>query len=328
MSKAFLIIIFLLGFSLEALADSRKEYLFASGPDGGVFRVFASSISEYLSNNQDSKTFTTFPSGGSVENLKLVEGRRVDFGVVYSGDLYLATEGRLERRVRYYGNVMAASYLYSSTAQLVAKKDSDLNSVQDLIGKRVAVGAKGSGASAAAKRFFESMGLWRKVKPMFLGYSAGADALTLGQVDALWLFTGYPNPAVNFLSNTIDLKMLQIYDEAKEQGVLFEDYPFYTKALIPAGIYKGIDYDVVTIADSTLLVAGKHVPQNVVEESLDLIYTPVGLSYLVSKKSTAKSMNIDSGINGIVTPLHKGAQVFWEKQGKTLTEDQASNEIR
>ena len=290
---------------------SAKEIVFATGPDGGVFRFFASGISEYMNENQEENEFVLLHSRGSVENLKIVEQRKADFAIVYSGDLYLAGQGKIERRVKYYRNAKAVSYLYSSNAQLVVRKDSDINSIQDLVGKRVAVGSIGSGASASAERFFNSLGLWRQIKPMFLGYSAGADAMAAGEVDALWLFTGFPNPAVQNLTESVDIKMLPILKQ--EHQKLFREYPFYTETKIPAGTYKGVDQDVITIADSTLWVAGRHVPTDVVDQSLRLIYTDEGLAYLVSKKSTAKAMSLQDGTKGIVTPLHKGAARFWGK---------------
>ncbi len=54
-----------------------------------------------------------------------------------------------------------------------------------------------------------------------------------------------------------------------------------------------------------------------------MIYDPNGLKYLVSVKSTAKAMSIDSGLTGIVTPVHTGAQNFWKAKGKTLTAEQS-----
>jgi TRAP transporter TAXI family solute receptor len=306
MKKLFLILSFII---LLTSSLSAKEVIFATGPEGGVFRVFASGISDYLNANQEEDQFQTTPSRGSIENLKIIEERRADFAIVYSGDLYLAGQGKIDRRVKFYRNAQAVSYLYSSNAQLVVRKDSGINSIQDLVGKRVAVGAIGSGASASAERFFNSLGIWRTIKPMFLGYSAGADAMAADEVDALWLFTGFPNPAVQKLTESVDIKMLPILKEEHQQ--LFKEYPFYTETKIPAGTYKGVDQDVITIADSTLWVAGRHVPADVVERSLQLIYNDEGLAYLVSKKSTAKAMNLQDGTKGIVTPLHKGAKKFW-----------------
>ena len=307
--KLFLTFLFITTFSSLSTAT---ELIFSSGPEGGVFRVFSSGISEYLNANQDEDQFTTIPSRGSVENLKLIEERRADFAIVYSGDLYLATQGKIDRRMKFYRNSQAVSYLYSSNAQLVVRAGSEINTIQDLVGKRVAVGSVGSGASASAERFFKSLVMWRKIKPMFLGYSAGADAMEANEVDALWLFTGFPNPAVQKLTKSVDIKMLPILKEEHQE--LFSQYPFYTETKIPAGTYKGIDEDIITIADSTLWIAGRHVPADVVEKSLDIIFTDEGLAYLVNKKSTAKAMSLQNGRRGIVTPLHKGSKSFWENK--------------
>jgi uncharacterized protein len=307
MKKLFLTFLLITTF---ASLSAATELIFSSGPEGGVFRVFSAGISEHLNKNQDEHKITTSPSRGSIENLKLIEDRRADFAIVYSGDLYLANQGKIGRRVKFYRNSQAVSYLYSSNAQLVVRKNSGINSIEDLIGKRVAVGSLGSGASSSAERFFKSLVMWRKIKPMFLGYSAGADSMTSGEIDALWLFTGFPNPAVERLTESVDIKILPILKE--EHKELFKQYPFYTETKIPAGTYKGVDEDIVTIADSTIWVAGAHVPADVVETSLQIIYTDEGLAYLVSKKSTAKGMSLQNGKKGIVTPFHKGARSFWK----------------
>jgi hypothetical protein len=62
-------------------------------------------------------------------------------------------------------------------------------------------------------------------------------------------------------------------------------------------------------------VANKDVPADVVYTLLSKIYTPEGLAHMVNVKKTAKSMSIESGINGIVTPLHPGAEKFWKEKG-------------
>ena len=107
-------------------------------------------------------------------------------------------------------------------------------------------------------------------------------------------------------------------------GELFDQYPFYSKVTIPAGTYKGVGKDIVTFQDSTLLTAGRHVQSNVVESILNNIYTDEGLEFLVNRKSTARAMSLESGLTGVVTPLHKGAIKYWQSKGKILTEEQLS----
>ena len=58
------------------------------------------------------------------------------------------------------------------------------------------------------------MGVWNKIQPQYLGYADGADALVKGLVDALWLFTGFPNAAVISAAEQKEIKLIPLYKEA------------------------------------------------------------------------------------------------------------------
>ena len=304
-------------------ASANLKVFVSGGPEGGTFNPIAKGIADYTS-KKTGDTYEHSTSGGSIDNLQQVNNRNSDIGITYSGDLYLGRKGFLgNKRSRQYRNVYAVAYLYGAPAHLVVLKDSGINTVADLsFGKKVAVGNLGSGAATASRRFFESMGVWSKIQPQYLGYAAGADALVKGLVDALWLFTGFPNAAVISAAEQKEIKLIPLYKEALKNGVLFEDFPFYSKVTIPAGTYKGVGRDIVTFQDSTLLTAGRHVQSSIVENILNNIYTDEGLEFLVNRKSTARAMSLESGLTGIVTPLHKGAIKYWQSKGKILTDKQ------
>ena len=304
-------------------ASANLKVFVSGGPEGGTFNPIAKGIADYVS-EKSGDTYEHSTSGGSIDNLQKVNNRTSDIGITYSGDLYLGRKGFLgNKRSRQYRNVHAVAYLYGAPAHLVVLKDSGINTVADLsFGKKVAVGNLGSGAATASRRFFESMGVWNKIIPQYLGYAAGADALVDGSVDALWLFTGFPNAAVISVAERKEIKLIPLYKEALKTGELFDQYPFYSKVTIPAGTYKGIGKDIVTFQDSTLLTAGRHIPSDVVEIILNHIYTDEGLEFLVNRKSTARAMSLESGLTGIVTPLHKGAVKYWKSKGKILTDEQ------
>jgi uncharacterized protein len=301
-----------------------QNYLLSGGPDGGTFKYFAQGIAD-IANNKAGLDFTTEPSAGSVDNIQKLNNRRADFGISYSGDLYLAREGMMfgGKKGRQYRNVHALAYLYGAPAHMVVLKKSGISSINELsFGKKIAIGKVGSGSAAAAQRLLESMRIWNKIQPQYLGFTEGAEALLEGQVDALWVFAGFPNTSVTKLASQTKIKLLPVYKEAKEKSELFKDYPFYAKIVIPANTYPGVTYEVITYQDSTLLTASKRVPQKDVEKLLQVIYTPDGLEYLVSLKSTAKDMSLNSGLTGIVTPLHRGAKKFWQNKGKIITPEQ------
>ena len=198
---------------------------------------------------------------------------------------------------RKYGGVNAVSYLYGAPAQLIVRKGSGINSAKDLAGKRVGVGKGGSGAAANAERFFKGMGVWDKMEPQHLGYSNAAAAFSNKQLDAFWVFAGYPTAAVIQAAQQNDIALINVYTDAKNNGVL-NTYPFYSALDIPAGTYKGQDSVVKSFQDSALWIANESVPADVVYKMLKSVYTDEGLAYLITLKKTAKNMGIKVGTKG------------------------------
>ncbi|OYD23318.1 TAXI family TRAP transporter solute-binding subunit [Oceanimonas baumannii] len=307
--------------STAATQAQTERLAFSGGPDGGTFQYFSNGISTRLSRTLDGVEVSNMASAGSVENLRRVNSKDADFGIVYSGDMFLGLNGKLTNDTRKYRNAKAVSYLYGAPAHLIVLDGAGITEVSQLEGKNVAVGPAGSGAAASAQRFFESVGLWDKITPQYIGYNQGASALGDRQIDALWVFAGFPNASVIQAASSNDIRLLQVH-EAASNGTLFQDHPYYAEVTIPAGTYPGVDYDVVTVQDSALWVAGRHLSEAQVADSLTQIYSEEGLTFMRSVSQAAASMNIDSGTMGIVTPLHDGAKVFWTGHGKTLTDQQ------
>ncbi|WP_232818295.1 TAXI family TRAP transporter solute-binding subunit [Zobellella maritima] len=309
------------GFGASTPSQATERLAFSGGPDGGTFQYFSNGIATRLSRNLEGVEVSNMASAGSVENLRRVNSRDADFGIVYSGDIYLGQNGKLTEDTRKYRNVHALSYLYGAPAHLIVLDGSGITEVSQLAGKNVAVGPAGSGAAASAQRFFEGAGLWDSIKPQYIGYNQGASALGDRQIDALWVFAGFPNASVIQAASSNKIRLLQVF-AAAEQGTLFTDHPYYAQVTIPAGTYSGVDYDVVTVQDSALWVAGRHLSPEQVYNSLKEIYSEAGLKFMSSVSQAASAMTIDSGTMGIVTPLHEGAKTFWTEHGKTLTDAQ------
>ncbi len=302
--------------SLATDSHARKKRLvFGGGPAGGTFQVVANAIQVYKP-IKDMADFTVKAqsSAGSVENLRKVNSGKSDFGIVYSGHVYLGRNGMMKNDTNKYENVMAVAFLYGAPGQLVVRKGSGINSVKDLDGKRVGVGNAGSGAFANCELFFTHMGVWDTIKRNPMGYNDAAAAFGNNQLDAFWLFTAFPSGAVIMAAQTNDIDLVDLDADAKASG-FYEKYPYFAKLTVPAGTYRGVDKATPSFQDSALWVANANVPDDIVYNILAAIYTDEGLAHMVSQKKTFKEMSIATGINGIVTPLHPGAIKFWKEKG-------------
>jgi TRAP transporter TAXI family solute receptor len=296
-------------------ASAAKRIVFGGGPAGGTFQVVANAIQVYdpVKESKDYRVKAQ-SSAGSVENLRKVNQGKMDFGVVYSGHVYLGRQAKLKNDSNKYENVMAVSYLYGAPAQLVVRKGSGITSTKDLAGKKVGVGNAGSGAFANCELFFNYMGVWDKIERNAMGYNDAAAAFGNNQLDAFWLFTAFPSGAVIMAAQTNDIELVNLGKDAEESG-FYEAYPYFSKLAVPAGTYKGVDTATPSFQDSALWVANAEVPADIVYDLLSKIYTDEGLAHMRQQKKTFKEMAVETGINGIVTPLHPGAERFWKEKG-------------
>ncbi len=298
----------------------KKLLKFTGGPSGGTFQYFSNGISTYISKHVPGLGLSNQSSAGSTENIRKVDSGRADFGIAYSGDTYLARNGRLAGDAKKYTNVRAIAFLYKAPAQLATLKKSGIKSVADLKGKKVDIGGPGSGAAASAQRYFETVGLWGKFDASNLGYNKAAQAIKDGHINAMWILAGPPTSALINLASTHDIIMLDVYGPGVKAG-LTKKYPFYKPLKIPAKIYKGVDKEVDSFFDSALWVVGAHVSEEDVYKAMKVIFSDEGLKYLIVVKPTAKEMSVKGGLTGIVTPLHKGAAKFWKEKGLTIPPD-------
>lgn len=301
-------------FSTDSFA-AKKRIVFGGGPAGGTFQVVANAIQVYdpVKAMKDVKVQAQ-SSAGSVENMRKVNSNRQQMGVVYSGHVWLGRNGQMKNDTKKYENVLAVSYLYGAPGQLVVRADSGIKSVKDLVGKKVGVGNAGSGAFANCELFFTHMGVWDKIERNAMGYNDAAAAFGNNQLDAFWLFTAFPSGAVIMAAQTNDIGLVDLNADAEASG-FYEKYPYFSKLAVPAGTYKGVDYAAPSFQDSALWVANKDVSAEVVYELLSIVYSDEGLKHMYGQKKTFKEMKIETGINGIVTPLHPGAEKFWKEKG-------------
>ena len=307
------VFILILGFSSDSFA--KKRIVFGGGPAGGTFQVVANGIQVY----KPVKAIKEFKvqaqsSAGSVENLRKVNSGKQDMGVVYSGHVYLGRNGMMKNDTKKYEDVLAVAYLYGAPAQLVVRAGSGIKSAKDLVGKKVGVGNAGSGAFANCDLFFSHLGIWDKIERNAMGYNDAAAAFGNNQLDAFWLFTAFPSGAVIMAAQTNDIALVDLNADAEKSG-FYKKYPYFAKLAVPAGTYRGVDYDAPAFQDSTLWVANSKVPADVVYKLLSVIFTDEGLKHMVGQKKTFKEMAVKIGTKGIVTPLHPGAEKFWKEKG-------------
>ena len=258
--------------------------------------------------SNDSIKFTIEESQGSVQNVK--EARKRKGNYVFTTPPVLVKLALKQKAMfkkdnpKDYENIRALFPIPFLTMHFVVRADSGVKSFKDLQGKSLLIG-KGSFGAKEAKKYMKLFGLKDKVKLINAELSGAVAALKNGKVDGFATAGSYPAPNVIEASATTKINLLSMSDEQIKMTKR-------DKLVIPAGTYKGVDYDVST----TTLPVGVYTTTNM-DEKVAYALTKAfwqAKPKLEQKSQWWKAITPDS-IRMFHIKLHKGAIKYYKEIG-------------
>lgn len=309
------------GFLLATGAFAQQQFIaIGGGSTGGTFNVFASGIGDIVGRSVDGVNMTVEGSAGSAENIRRIQGGDLEMGIAFAGDSYLAYNGEgIFEEGGPYDQLRAIGFLYSAVSQIVTLEESGITTLADLEGIDMAVGGAGSGTQLSLERLLTSVGIYDTINPVLVAGQNASDQLKNRQVDAYHALFGVPNAAVTDTASTADIHIISSYEEAEAAG-FFDEHPYYTEYVIPAGSFNGVDEDVHTFRDAGLWVVSADTPDDLVYEMTKAIYDQEGLDDMLQVTNVASEMGTDTALVGVQIPLHPGAARYWEEVGVEIPE--------
>ena len=201
--------------------------------------------------------------------------------------------------------------LYPETVQIVTLKKSGIKSVADFKGKRIAVGAAGSGTEANARQIMEAYGIkYDDIKVQYLSFGEAASALKDGNVDAAFVTAGHPTAAIQDIATQNDVVLVPV--DADKADALIKQYPFYTKLVIKAGTYPKQDADVTAVAVKCMLAVTDKMDENTAYAIAKALYG--NLDRMKSAHSAANAISKDTAKDGMSIKLNPGAEKFFNEK--------------
>jgi len=285
-----------------------------SGP-GSVYFAIGSMLAKVTNKKSKLIAAKAVTSGASVANCKAIGKGEAQVAIAQNDVTWYAWEGKYQFEGKPIKVLRAIGTLYPEPVQIVVRADSDIKSIYDLKGKKVVVGAAGSGVAATAERVLKAAGIWDQIEPVYQTFEEAAQSLVLGQVDAEFTVIAYPAPAINQIAVKVPVRILDVPDEVV-QKLHDQGYPFYVKVTIPAGTYNGMDQDAQTIAVKATLIVHKDLPDEVVYELTKILYE--NIDDLAKAHQVAKQIDINHAFDGLMVPLHPGAIKYYEEHGITV----------
>lgn len=313
-------------FSRHALAQ--KQVSVGGATVGTSPYVFAVGFATLANKYYPEYKFVVQATGGSTENIKLLNQREIDIGVMIPAVLVAAKDGSRwfkdlkDSKKERYDNMRGIFSFFFGALHFIVKDGSPIHSLYDVRGKRVALGAPGSSAGLMSISALEAHGLKKNVDytGVELDASAASEAWQDGMVDLWCMFSEIPGGLISNATALNKFRLISLEDEKaikmlKEKKTICpeEGSPL---AFIEPGTYPTMmnKKAAVQLAVLSTYTTHKDVNEDVVYkftkaifDHLDELYKNIG--------PTAKTVNSKEALNGMVVPLHPGAaRYFREKQ--------------
>lgn len=233
----------LAGAGLSNLAQAQERFVtIGTGGQTGVYYVAGQSICRFVNRNAENIKCNAPASGGGVANVNGLRSGEFNFGIMQSDHQYKAMKGLAPfEKEGAMDDIRAVFSLQSEVFTVLARRDANINGLDDLKGKRVNIGNPGSGQRDTLEEIMQVKGWDKSAFALAAELKPAEQASALGDnnIDAMTYFVGHPNGAIQEATTTVDAVLVPI--TGPEIDKLLKEKTYYTKAEIPGGLYKGND---------------------------------------------------------------------------------------
>ena len=308
----------LAGTALSGTAQAEDKFVtIGTGGQTGVYYVAGQSICRFLNRGSAEHGIkcNAPASGGGVANVNGIRSGEFNFGIMQSDHQYKALNGAAPFAAEgAMSDLRAVFSLQSEVFTILARRDANIASFDDLKGKRVNVGNPGSGQRDTLEEIMAVKGWDRSAFALAAELKPAEQASALGDnnIDAMTYFVGHPNGAIQEATTTTDAVLVPI--TGPEIDKLLEERSYYTKAEIPGGLYKGNDQATQSIGGKAVLSTTSKVDAEVVYQLVKSVFE--NIERFQRLHPAFKDLKPEEMIEvGLSAPLHEGAERYYKERG-------------
>ena len=284
----------------------------ATGGTGGVYYPLGGALAQIYTREIPGMVASAQATVASVFNVQALEQGKVDVAFAQGDVAHVAYTTGTDTIQTAHRNLRGMAVLYTNTVQIVVREDSDIRTVADLRGRRVGVGAPGSGTEVAARIIVEAHGLqYDDVLVDYLSFTEVAAQMQDRTLDAGFVSASYPVAAITDAATSMGIRLLPVTPDTVAR--IREEYPFLKAVVIPKGTYRGMDEDLPTIGMDNVLACRAGLPDDLVYQLTRVLFE--SLSELAETHAAARRISIEEAPNTSI-PLHPGAARYYQEVAK------------
>ncbi|MGI6142804.1 MAG: TAXI family TRAP transporter solute-binding subunit [bacterium] len=283
----------------------------ATGGTGGTYYPLGGAMAKIFNENIEGVNANAEATGASIANIQLIEDGDAQLALIQNDISYYAYEG-----IEMYSDkgkqekIRGMACVYPETIQIVAHGQSGINSIEDMVGKKIAVGDVGSGTEANARQILEAHGItYDDITVDYLSFQEAADNLRDGHIDAAFITAGFPTSAITEITLTSDVKLVPVAEDKIE--AIKAKYPYYTGVVIPAGTYSNQDEDINTVAVMAMLVVPDDLDEELAYKMTKALFE--NLDDLKAAHDRGGDLSLETALDGMSLPLHPGVEKYYDE---------------
>jgi uncharacterized protein len=311
------ILIFSLPFLLVGVsAQAKTEHIsISTGGTGGVYYPYGGGLAEIFTRYAEDVKAVAEVTGASVENVKLAHKGETVIAEAMNDVVYQGYNGigKFEGKPQ---NILAMFQMYPHHYHIVTLKGKGINTIGDIKGHKVSVGAPGSGTEFKTNLVLqEALGIpYSSFKVFRLSFTENANALKDGTIDVGIWDVAAPTSSIMDLSMTRDIQVIPFSKE--EVDKVCKKFPFYSPFEMPAGIYKGQDEPVANPSVWNTVACTATLDEELVYKLVKAVFEHI--DYLKQIHPFAKYTTPENAVKHSVIPLHPGAIKYYKEIGLTI----------
>jgi TRAP transporter TAXI family solute receptor len=270
----------------------------ATGSKSGIYYGLGTNLAE--SAKHENLSVEVLPTQGSRENLLLLAQGKAQFCIAQSDVIHEALTGT-ETFTEPLTNIQAIAPLYNEVVHILVRNPLHLGHIQDIRGKRIAVGPSGGGTESNVRLILESAGISaREVDLVNMSFDEEITAIAKNQIDVAFFTSGYPMNAVKTILQEDEATMLALPPELLER--LVDDDPYFRITYIPAGTYPNQNANITTLGVPAILLTSSNVSSYAVYAFTKSVFS-------------SGRFNPYSARNSLTFPVSPGADRFYQEAG-------------
>jgi uncharacterized protein len=289
-----------------------KSLTLGTASPGGVYYVYGDAVAKVLTEKLG-VAVNPLPTQGPVHNVKLIESGGAQVGMTTLGVALQGWNGTGDwTNGAQFRNMRALFPMYDTPFQAFVLRRSGITTLAQLDGKRVAVGPRAGTGGTYIPAILKLLGV--SAQTSYESFDAMTAALFSGQLDAFTTLTGAPMPAVQQAEAKEPVTFIGLSPE--QIDAIRKAMPEFSLSKIPAGTYRSLDKDYITIGVYNFMVARPDLPDDLVYQLVKAVFE--NQPRLVKASEAANDTLPQNVVKDNFLPFHPGAVRYYREIGITI----------